>query len=85
MWYGSQPVRDHIGAANERTKAQPSVSEISRVVWNRVESSVCAPFFHPVWFSYIVKAVAVETLLSPEQTRRETMAAMVDPTTYRVG
>ena len=37
-------------------------------------------FPHPVLFSYMVKAVLVETLCSPLHTRRAIIAAIVVPT-----
>lgn len=45
----------------------------------RVEN--CSLFAHPVLFSNIVNASFVDTLLSPETTRREMIAATVVPTT----
>lgn len=64
----------------EGQQESPSVcEELSRRIL--INNEVLIPFFHPLLFSNRVNASGVETLSSPEQTSRATMAAMVVPTT----
>jgi hypothetical protein len=76
----SQPVSVHIGAVKARRKAHPSVHMVGTCPQITGQYSLS---LHPVLFSNIVKASLVDTLLSPEQTSRAMMAAIVVPTVGR--
>lgn len=75
---GSHPVSVHIGEVNAKRKAQPPIIHHAR--WHNLIVIDDILLAQPVLFSKRVKASLVDTLLSPEQTSKAIMAAMVVPT-----
>jgi hypothetical protein len=66
-----------MGAVNDNKNAQPS-GQVFKAAQRRANKRLL--FVQPLLFSKRVKASLVETLLSPEQTNRAIIAAIVVPT-----